>query len=733
MQQCRNSHFWLTILLYGVVTSLFAADARPDLAGSVRDTNGTALTNASVFIFTAGPRKGAGIMCPSCYADCRKSAATGPEGKFEIAALDPNLIFEVLILAPGHLPTFINKVDPAQGPLEARIKPRATTNLPPSQVVFGRVVNAANEPVARAVVSIHGTRVGNTTSSRPPKGLDPLAVTDDQGEFALYSTVKFDALELSLQASGYARANATEVRGGPDRRVFKMTTGATVTGRVLWQGRPLTNITMGIVGTDRGEGRFTGESVIATQPDGKFLFVNLPPNREYALYGRMETLQPYGVIPLQTIKVKGDDSLTKVGDIKVIPGHRLAGRVELSDGKPLPKNTHLMLDRPEGWDNLVVELAADGRFEFTNVPAESVTVDSRVPHYRLSARNASLSRLNPFELVGKITGDKTNLLVLLEPGSDLPSDYSSGEVNLENLPLTGAEGKLADPNLITITGKVTDAQTGKPLSKFRVTPGWSMDEEAGNWVEWRHHRAVDGADGQFQLQVSLQTGVALVLVEAEGYLPVKSGPLNRQHAACSLQLQPGTGPRGLVQMPDGSPATNVAVCYLVAGERAVLLASGGFGGPPEGLRSISRTSSTGEFSFAPKIGDGELFAAAPAGFASCQTAKLAGGAARLVLQPWARIHGRLLKDGKPALREPLNLFPAAQVQSALIPEGTVTDDEGGFAFERVPPGDLVISTRARAAQPGAWTMQPQKKFTVQPGQELDLGTIAQQLPSKAAR
>ena len=173
MQQCRNLHFWLTILFCGLAVSLFAGDARPDLTGIVRNAEGTALTNASVFIFTAGPRKGAGIMCPCCYADCRKSATTGSEGKFEIASLDPNLVFEILVLAPGYIPTFINKVDPAKGPLEVRIKPRAATNLPPSQIVLGRVVNAANEPIARAVVAVHWTRMGNTTSSRPPKGLDP--------------------------------------------------------------------------------------------------------------------------------------------------------------------------------------------------------------------------------------------------------------------------------------------------------------------------------------------------------------------------------------------------------------------------------------------------------------------------------------------------------------------------------------------------------------------------------
>src|SRR5690348_5167557 len=72
---------------------------KPDLTGVVKDSDGQPLPQASVFIYTAGPKIGTGILCPSCYADCRKRATTDAEGRFKIESLDPNLLFRILVVA----------------------------------------------------------------------------------------------------------------------------------------------------------------------------------------------------------------------------------------------------------------------------------------------------------------------------------------------------------------------------------------------------------------------------------------------------------------------------------------------------------------------------------------------------------------------------------------------------------------------------------------------------------
>jgi hypothetical protein len=82
-------------------------------------------------------------------------------------------LFRVLVIAPGHEPTFFNKVDPAAGPLDARLSQRPVTNLPPSHVVLGRVVDDKNQPIENAVVSLEGLRQGDTTHGYPLDGTDP--------------------------------------------------------------------------------------------------------------------------------------------------------------------------------------------------------------------------------------------------------------------------------------------------------------------------------------------------------------------------------------------------------------------------------------------------------------------------------------------------------------------------------------------------------------------------------
>jgi len=46
-----------------------AQAAAPKLTGTVRDDAGEPLPGASVFIYTAAPKEGVGLLCPSCYAD----------------------------------------------------------------------------------------------------------------------------------------------------------------------------------------------------------------------------------------------------------------------------------------------------------------------------------------------------------------------------------------------------------------------------------------------------------------------------------------------------------------------------------------------------------------------------------------------------------------------------------------------------------------------------------------
>src|SRR5690242_16826883 len=118
--------------------------ARPDLVGHVAG-RGTA-PEATIFIFTAGPKVGTSTFCPSCYADCRKSAKTDEQGNFKIESLDPQLIFRILVVAKGFTPRFVTKVDPANGPVNVYLQRVDLTNVTPDRSIRGQVVDASGKP-----------------------------------------------------------------------------------------------------------------------------------------------------------------------------------------------------------------------------------------------------------------------------------------------------------------------------------------------------------------------------------------------------------------------------------------------------------------------------------------------------------------------------------------------------------------------------------------------------------
>jgi hypothetical protein len=91
-----------TTLITLLIVSGFAD--RPDLVGRVVSADDQPLAGAHVSIDSAAVRQGTSPLCPSFYSDCRKSAETDKQGRFRIASVDPELIFNVLVVAGAYPP-----------------------------------------------------------------------------------------------------------------------------------------------------------------------------------------------------------------------------------------------------------------------------------------------------------------------------------------------------------------------------------------------------------------------------------------------------------------------------------------------------------------------------------------------------------------------------------------------------------------------------------------------------
>jgi beta-lactamase regulating signal transducer with metallopeptidase domain len=700
-----------------------AAASKPDLVGKVHLTNGQPVM-ATIFIATAGPKVGTSTFCPSCYADCIKSAKADAQGRFKIESLDPTLIFRVLVVAKDCQPKYVVKVDPTTGPVDVTLERRNNADSPPGNTLLGRVVDSNGVAIAGAAVESDGIHHKDGSAQWGALGgVDPLAVTDERGEFVITSRDPFASLDVKVEARAFARKTFTELASGRTRHDLVVTDGASVSGRVTWNEKPLPGVSVGVVSVDRTPEQFTGNYEVGTDSNGRFTFVNLPPNVPYYLYGIMETVQKYGAAPATLVSTGGDGSSVDTGDLAVRPALRISGRVILDDGAPIPAKTRLLIGPMDAWDTQHIELDKDGRFAAEGMAPRVVSMSLHVPGYQLSRKNESLDRLN-FRLVGRLSADVTNMTILLEKGARKERD--SGDFDAENRPedrpLRGIEGGPAQDEVRseywTVGGLVTDAKSGRPVANFSVTPGTKRYQR----INFDTYNQATGSNGAYSVTLSKRFADPRLKIEADGYLPAAVTPPQGDTAHFDVKLEPGTGPSGMVLTAEGKPATNVTVGLISAGTQAITIS--GEGELQAGMRRgiTTKTGDDGSFSFPPELEMQDVAAASPQGFKLVSISNLAANP-KIVLEPWGRVSGTLRRPSGPGTNEDLDLDFSRDVLDnpySLQPgDHAITDAQGRFEFDRVPPGKLDLTYRVKMSQNG-WMPTLLQTVTVTPGQTLEL-------------
>ncbi len=662
---------------------------RPDLTGVIKDHEGKPLGEASVFIYTAGPKEGVGILCPSCYADCRKRTRADSEGRFKIESLDPTLLFRVLMVANGHRPEFVSKVDPALKPLEVTLKP-GRAEVSPSQQVKGRVLDPESKPVAGAVVSIRGVSRGQSTRFGGNEDIDQVAVTDDDGMFVINGETPFDAVGVEVEGRAFAKGVFQHLARGGKIHELKLTEGAAVRGRLVKDGQPVSGVEIGVSGAERRTEIYVGDFAVGTDKDGGFFLANLPPNRDYFVCAKMSSLADKGAVAARRVRLNDDGSVLDVGDVSLSRGFKLEGQIRLTDGKPLPAKTRVLLSRDDAWDSAQTEANEQGRFSFPGVPGETVSLSARIQGYRLSSRNKSLDTMNPFHLVGLLQADKSDLILEFEPGENRPGSRGA-YMDIRQEPLLGAEAVGERTGDIHVTGKVLDAETSKPLNNFTVTEGRS--EGMPNTFHWFNTRQTEGTNGSLDLFLNKGRGAPAIMVEAEGYVPQSSGAITGTETNLTFALKKGSGPTGVVLKPDGQPASGVTVyladmrngVYVQDNEMKVLERI------YQGTRS-TKTDEKGSFTFKARVEDYAVLILEDEGFAQV-TVKELNLKPEVRLQPWAKVQGKLMVGSRPGADESVRLWPAhlpyEHYPRSFPPLSlylqTQTDSAGQFSFDRVPP------------------------------------------------
>ena len=411
--------FHATVIVAALSMSVGASSASlgGNLAGKVVDRTQKAIPQATVFIYTAKPRVGPSILCPSCYVDCRKKATTDAEGKFLIAGLSSELIFRVLVVAEGFRPQVVPNVDPAKAPLSVKLE-AMPSDLSKRAVLRGRVLDGSGKPVVGTVVSpFFCERADRSWGGRLP-GVDPASVTNFRGEFLIAGNLGDRGYGIEVEAAGFSKKIVKLLPTGGKVHEIRLTEGATVRGQIIEKDKPVPGIAVGLVQCSTGPG-FVGAYYIATDHEGRYTFLNVHPNDEYFVFTTMGGVIRFGgILPIRRIAVGADGTIKDAGDGRLdATFHTVAGRVILTDGKPVPKGMQLMLSREDlgTWDSQTKKLTADGSFRFAGVPEEAVTLNGRIPGYRLASKRNRLQQVQPWAVALMVDADKLGLDVFFEP------------------------------------------------------------------------------------------------------------------------------------------------------------------------------------------------------------------------------------------------------------------------------------------------------------------------------
>jgi len=420
---------WVSVSVVCLISGVVWAE-RPDLTGMVVTSDESALEGTTVYIWTASVKEGTSPFCPSCYADCGKKSVTDEEGRFTIPSLDPTLRFKVLAVKEGYLPTFADKVDPAEGETMIVLGEIPEDRLAPDHSVVGRVVDAEGWPVVGAIIEPFGRKTarGARYGTMPNAGVDPLAVTNDQGEFVLTSDVTNATFYAHVYARNFATKNVHTLTTGGDDHVVTMDRGVTVTGQVRDNGTGFKGVEMGMVQTDRGAHTFLGDYSVGVFDSGFFELPNMPADLDYSIYGIMASLQGKGAIPVRTIRTGANGEQMEVEPFDIVRGVSISGQVVLSDGAAIPPKTRLLIWRDDAPDSLFCELDEAGRFSASYLPPGPYELHIRVDGYRLSEKNYSLDPDQKSYMLGLFTSNNDDLTILLEPGRPNPTNTRAMDV-----------------------------------------------------------------------------------------------------------------------------------------------------------------------------------------------------------------------------------------------------------------------------------------------------------------
>jgi hypothetical protein len=275
------------------------------------------------------------------------------------------------------------------------------------QVVRGRVTDNKGLPVRDALISQQGIVFEQGRGFGDRDWIDLVGVTNANGEFEMAYAKPAQAMILQVAPRGMAPKLVT-LPTGEKRHSITVTDGATIRGRLVRDGKPVANAEFALRTHSQSAGTTFQVVRIGTNEKGEFAITNVPAGRVWDLYPTMDSLAPLGLAAKVTnVATKDDGQEVAVGDIPAAPAHELRGRIQLSDGKPIPPGMRVSVFADRLPDRQSVTLPPDGAFVFRGLAKGVYVLQATVKGYQ------PLDPEAPAEFL--LEGDRKDFNVTLVP------------------------------------------------------------------------------------------------------------------------------------------------------------------------------------------------------------------------------------------------------------------------------------------------------------------------------
>jgi RNA polymerase sigma factor (sigma-70 family) len=474
---------------------------------------------------------------------------------------------------------------------------------------------------------------------------------------------------------------ALERASSPPRAAATRADGITLKGRVLdREGRPIAGARVAL-GSDLREKESVPEA--ATDADGRFTLPGVPAGPAVL------TVQARGHEPDLKTLTAGPSSPPV--EFRLGPGHTISLRIVDVHRKPIA-GAPIAADQWRGHHSLrwKTRTDAEGRFRWDDAPADGVLID--------------LGRL----------GYSAKRFWTMKPGEP--------------------EGTMTMRRPLRVRGRVTDVDTGRPITAFTLVPGYSHESTQTMWWENGLAKAITGLS--YDVTLSTEQDDRVIRIDAEGYTPAVSRVLkdDEEEAVVHFALRRGSGVTGVVHLPDGSPLAGAEV--MLGTQAHPVFLNEGRPSAYIGNQWVTRTYKDGRFQLPPQEPRYSLVVLHDRGYALHHAADKPAVAPDLTIRPWSRVEGTLRIGRRPGSGRQLML---SRGQRPFLPpdihwsDGATTDAEGRFAFERVVPGEVLISRLIPFGGIASAGGSPSARLDVAPGAttRLTLGGTGRPVVGKA--